>query len=75
MYYIINIKEAVYKVNPQSRGWLNSPEGTKRSIMRLSRIIPCPYGEVHIYDLVNDTYATVFQIFNLGNTTAFNGIK
>ena len=36
----------------------------------VSRIIPCPYGGVQIYDLVNDTYATAFQIFDLGNATA-----
>ena len=32
-------------------------------------------GGVQIFDLVNDTYATAFQIYDLGNATAFNGIK
>ena len=30
--------------------------------------LPC--GGVQIFDLVNDTYATAFQIFDLGNATA-----
>ena len=48
----------------------NSAERAKLSIMWFYRIIPCPYGEVQIFDLVNDTYATAFQIFDWGNATA-----
>ena len=53
----------------------NSAERAKRSIMRFKPHNTLPYGEVQIYDLANDTYATVFQIFDLGNTTALKGIK
>ena len=61
----------VYKVSPQFRGWLKIVQNKRNEVLcGLNRIIPCPYGEVQIFDLVNDTYATAFQIFDLGNATA-----
>ena len=63
-------------------------ECTKRSKMQHLRILPCRKSYVGTstvsfvymrwspnFNLANDTYATMFQIFDLGNITAFKGKK